>query len=175
MNNVTHSPARRRFIRFEPWPTAIVLFFIVVLAVNAFFIRMSMLTWTGLVTEGAYVKGLAFNQVLKAQEEQNGLGWRATLDVSGLSVGSTQALRVSLRDRQDQPLTGARIQGRLVRPVHQGYDQLFSMTEGEPGRYEAPVTVPLPGQWDIKLEVMAPVGTFRHVQRVYLPTDRQGG
>jgi nitrogen fixation protein FixH len=155
--------------RLEPWPTAIVLFFVVVVAVNLLLVRFSQTSWTGLVTEGAYKKGLAFNKTLEAQQAQEALGWEVLLDTSPLRVGAAGHLRLSLRDRQGAPLPGAQIQGVLFRPVHQGVDQPFTMREEQPGLYNASLSVPMPGHWEVRLEMTAPAGHYRHVQRIQLP------
>ncbi|MEO5330601.1 MAG: FixH family protein [Magnetococcus sp. YQC-5] len=168
MNHSTPKEPNIRTFWREPWLMAIVLFFVVVVTVNLILIRYSMLSWTGLVTEGAYVKGLNFNQVFEAQQKQDHLGWRVMLDTSKLTVGNKGELMFSLWDRKGEPLPEAHIQGMLFRPVHQGADQRFVMTEKQPGLYTADVTVPLPGQWDIKLDVAAPGGTYRYVQRIFL-------
>lgn len=164
-----------RLLRLEPWPLAIVLFFVVVVAVNLLLVRLSQLSWTGLVTEGAYVKGLAFNRTLEAQRAQEALGWRVALDVSLLSVGREGRLLVSLWDRHGQPLSGVGIQGVLFRPVHQGVDQSFVLAEVQPGIYGAGVMVPLPGQWEVRLNMVASGDSYHYVQRIHLPAAVPGG
>ncbi|MEO5348617.1 MAG: FixH family protein [Magnetococcus sp. YQC-3] len=167
-DSLSADPPATKF-RLEPWPTAIVLFFVVVVAVNLLLVRFSQTSWSGLVTEGAYSKGLAFNKTLAAQEAQEALGWQVALDTTPLRVGAAGHLRLSLRDRQGAPLPGAQIQGMLFRPVHQGVDQPFAMQEEQPGLYSTPLSVPMPGHWEVRLEMTAPSGRYRYVQRIHLP------
>ncbi|MBF0427998.1 MAG: FixH family protein [Magnetococcales bacterium] len=165
---------KRFAFRLEPWPTSIILFFVAVFVVNGVFIYLGLSTWPGLVTEGAYTKGLAFNQVLKAQQAQDALGWQGTLDASHLSAGQEGRLIFSIRDQQGQPLPEARIQGILVRPVQQGVDQTFTMTQKQPGVYESSLLRPLPGHWDVKLNVLAMEKEYHFVQKINLQTIKQG-
>lgn len=166
---------KKGWLRTEPWPVAIVLFFLVIFAVNAVFIRLSMHSWTGLVTEGSYVKGLAYNEVLKAQQAQDALGWRGQLDTSGLRTGGEGRLSFSVWDRNGQPLSDAHIQGVLFRPVQQGMDVEFVMTSEKPGLYSTRLVVPLPGQWDVKLHVAVGELEYRYAQRIHLQAIDQGG
>ncbi|MBF0126331.1 MAG: FixH family protein [Magnetococcales bacterium] len=175
MEPSTTGKGNKRIWRLEPWPTAIVLFFLVIFMVNAFFVRVSMVSWTGVVTEGSYNKGLVYNQVIKAQNAQDALGWRVTLDESGLRAGEAGRLTLSLWDGTGQPLRNARIQGILFRPVAQGMDQTFTMSEEQPGLYGTRLPVPSPGQWDVKLQIQANDEEFRYVRRIQLPPQIQGG
>ncbi|MBF0272701.1 MAG: FixH family protein [Magnetococcales bacterium] len=167
--------AKKSIFRLEPWPTAIVLFFVVVVVVNLIFIRLSMTTWSGVVTEGAYDKGVAYNQVLKAQQAQDALGWRVTLDESALLAGQEGALRLSILDRQGQPVAGARVEGDLMRPGQKGLDRAFSMTEPHPGVYEARLHMPLPGLWDLKLRIDGAGGEYRLARRIQTQAAGLGG
>ncbi|MBF0400615.1 MAG: FixH family protein [Magnetococcales bacterium] len=174
MDTKTQQDSPKRWGRFEPWPTAIVLFFVVVFIVNAAFVIVGQQSWSGLVTEGAYVKGLAFNRVLEAQQQQERLGWKLSLDSAKMVVGQSGPLSLSLRDRDDQPLAAAQIQGVLFRPVQAGTDYPFTMQEEQPGLYSVALKVPLPGQWDVKLAIVAPAGEYRYVQRIHLPLPHSG-
>ena len=60
-------------------PYAFVAFFGVVLLANGTMIGLAFATWTGLETEGAYQKGLAYNRVLDRARAQAALGWRVDL------------------------------------------------------------------------------------------------
>ncbi|MBF0179938.1 MAG: FixH family protein [Magnetococcales bacterium] len=160
---------------FETWPTAIVLFFVVVVGVNILFVWLGRSTWTGVVTEQAYDKGLAFNRILDDQKSQDALGWRVTLSDAGLRVGEAGRLSVAVRDREGNPLSGARIDGELIRPVAQGMDQAFFMSAAEEGGYRAELTVPLPGWWEVRLRIEANGSRYRYVQRIRLSDGLGGG
>ncbi|WP_193771489.1 FixH family protein, partial [Candidatus Magnetaquicoccus inordinatus] len=111
MNQNHTNESLRRNWRPEPWLTAIVLFFLVVFAVNALMIRLSLQSWTGEVTDEPYRKGLAFNQTLSAQQAQDALGWQVKLEHAPLLVGKQERLQVVIRNAQGQPLRDASLQG----------------------------------------------------------------
>jgi nitrogen fixation protein FixH len=76
---------------------AMLIFFGVIFVVNGVFIYLARSTFTGVSTEDAYHKGLAYNDVIRAAGSQHTLGWqavdagrRASGDVSG-SRGSAFA------------------------------------------------------------------------------------
>ncbi|GAB0056653.1 hypothetical protein SIID45300_00961 [Candidatus Magnetaquicoccaceae bacterium FCR-1] len=175
METTTEDGTRKRGFRLEPWPTAIVLFFTVVFVVNAIFVRLSLDSWTGVVTDKAYDKGLAYNQVLKAQQEQDAMGWRVTLDDGALKVGSEAPLLLTVLDRQGSPLVGANVEGTLVRPVQQGYDRDFVMKEIAPGRYKTGLMVPLSGVWELRVRVSGTGGEYRLARRIQVSASVQGG
>ncbi|MBF0294755.1 MAG: FixH family protein [Magnetococcales bacterium] len=177
METLENGLTKKRWWPFESWPTAIVLFFVVVVGVNLLFIWVGRSTWTGVVTEQAYDKGVAFNRVLDAQKGQDALGWRVALNSAGLRVGAAGRLIVDVRDREGKPLSDARIEGELIRPVTQGMDRAFLMSavgEGGGGGYQAELTVPLHGWWEVRLRIEANGSQYRYVQRIRLP-DGQGG
>ncbi|MBF0260671.1 MAG: FixH family protein [Magnetococcales bacterium] len=175
MDPTTEDGRSKRGFRLEPWPTAIVLFFVVVFVVNAIFVRLSLNSWSGLVTDKAYDKGLAYNKVLKAQQEQEAMGWRVTLDDDALKVGSEAPLRLTVLDQQGSPLVGANVEGTLVRPVQQGYDREFVMKEISPGRYEVGLMVPLSGIWELKVRVSGTGGEYRLARRIQVSASGLGG
>ncbi|MEO5345792.1 MAG: FixH family protein [Magnetococcus sp. YQC-9] len=175
MEPIQENLPKRRFFRLEPWPTAIVLFFMVVFVVNILFVRLSLNSWTGLVTEGAYDKGLAYNKVIQAREAQETLGWRVTLDDAALRVGSESRLRLAIVDKQGAPVIGARVNGRLVRPVQQGYDRDFIMQEAQPGAYEVGLSIPMPGIWELQVSVDKAERVYRLTRRVQVSASALGG
>ncbi|MBF0417812.1 MAG: FixH family protein [Magnetococcales bacterium] len=175
MEPAKEDDARRPGFRLEPWPTAIVLFFVVVFVVNAIFVRLSLTSWSGVVTEKAYDKGLAYNQVLKAQQTQDAMGWRVTLEDGTLRAGTLGTLHLTVEDQQGTPIRGARVAGTLVRPVQQGYDQEFDMKESSPGRYEVGLSVPMSGIWELKVHVDAAGGEYRLARRIQVSASGVGG
>ncbi|MEO5364956.1 MAG: FixH family protein [Magnetococcus sp. WYHC-3] len=163
----TTAQAPRR--RLEPWPLVIIGFFVVVFAANAAFIYLATDTFNGVVVEKHYEKGLAFNQVLEAQRRQNALGWLALVDIGAIKLQQPGTLVMRVSDEQGRPVTGLSGQGMLFRPVASGHDQELRWVEAAPGRYEAVLTLPLPGRWDVKSILKSAGGDeFRHAFRIDL-------
>ncbi len=151
----------------EPWPLAIILFFVVVFIVNAIFIHLAQSSWNGVVTENHYEKGLAYNQVIEAQRRQEALGWRGRLiENQSTVVDGKRSLIFVLTDRSGQPVRQGLVTGRLQRPIRSDHDRSFLMNEIEPGRYQAKLAFPLPGAWDVKIEAKTADGPFRFNRRI---------
>jgi len=125
-------------------------FFGTVILVNLVFVYFALDTWTGITTENAYTEGLQYNETIAARDAQRDLGWQAEVSLTVPADGSEQ-LAVTLRDRDGRPLSGLSVSGTLRRPTHEGYDQEVHLIEEAEGRYTAPLSVPLRGNWDLAL------------------------
>ncbi|MBF0186839.1 MAG: FixH family protein [Magnetococcales bacterium] len=147
--------------RFEPWPWAIVAFFVVVFLANAVFVYLSQATWNGLVTDKHYEKGLAFNQVLDAQRRQDALGWQARWIPEPLNAGQPSTLLYRLNDLDGTPISGAEVSVLFFRPVKEGDDFTVTLREERPGHYTGEATPPLPGVWDLSITTQR--GEDKHV------------
>lgn len=134
--------------RWVPW--MFVLAFLVVGAVNAIFVYLAIHSHTGLVTEQAYEKGLAFNQTLAKAEAMQALGWNFSVELT-----SEDILSVRLVDKSGNPIQKAQVRGRMVRPVKSGYDYEINLAEqmkvGESGVYQVLLRPPLRGSWTVHL------------------------
>lgn len=134
---------RKPIDKYIPW--MVVLFFLAFIAVDAVMVTLAVRTQTGVVTEQAYEKGLAYNRALEAAAEQRSWGWSSaiTLNDSNLSF--------VLKDEQGQVIEGAEVTATLRRPVQDGYDASYRLSEVEGQGYQTLLKFPLPGEWDIKV------------------------
>ncbi len=136
---MTKPPLRDRII---PW--YFVMAFMVVFAVNGVFVYMATHTHTGVVTEHAYEKGLDYNNVLSRQVAQDALGWQTELTLT-----ENGAVLFSVLDAEGQPVEGAKVKAHFVWPAADGQDFSQTLTPKGNGQYEAAVSFPTKGQWDI--------------------------
>lgn len=143
----------RKSDKWIPW--YFVLFFAVFIVVDVIFATMAMRTHSGVVSEQAYEKGLAFNETLSAARDQAQFIKRETASYQG----SMLAWRITGQD--GQPLRGAKVTAHLVRRVQEGYDFTVSLAEDTPGHYTAKPGFPLPGEWVARLEMTWNNKTFR--------------
>jgi nitrogen fixation protein FixH len=134
--------------------------FVVVGAVNGLMIWYALSTWSGLVSDSAFQEGLGFDRVLAESRAEAALGWRA--DIGFEREGK---LTVTLADASAKPLAGMQISASFLRPTREGFDSKATLTEAAPGRYEAIVHLPLPGQWDIRVTVKADGQVRFHAER----------
>ena len=127
--------------RYIPW--LFVAFFGVVFAANGALVAVAVESFTGLSTEGAYQKGLAYNRTLAEAAAQEKLGWALAADASALKRGAGR-ITVTLRAHDGAPLTGAHLEARFIRPTVAGADTDLRLSETAAGFYEGDPALPLP-------------------------------
>jgi len=152
--------------RLIPW--IFVAFFVVVAIVNGIMIFFALKSFTGISTENAYEKGLAYNQTLAAAQAQERLGWQVQLDFSARDRDHTR-LAVTLRDKSGGGVTGASLTARFIRPTREGFDSEISLQDVGAGRYEARPVLALPGQWDMVVTANHDGASYQTTKRVFIP------
>lgn len=133
-------------------------FFGLVAAVNGVMIYFAVSSFSGLDTENAYMKGLAYNQTLHAGEAQRALGWTVELSHRPLG-GDLEEVTVSFRDKSGRPVESLVVAAELRRPAGEGFDRALSLEPLGGGRYGAALALPLKGQWDVRVQATARDGT----------------
>lgn len=130
-------------------------FFGLIFVANAIFVWLALESWTGLSTEDAYRKGLAFNDMLVRADAQRALGWRVetNFDVQAATRGR---LSLALAGPGGGAIEGRDVTVVLRRPVVEGLDFEVNLPEAGKGVYAADISFPLPGQWDARIEVSRP-------------------
>lgn len=119
--------------------------FAVVFAANAVMVYFALSTWPGLAYENPSERGRKFNQVLRAEEKENALGWRFALrHVDG-------AIEVRASRSDGQILGDVALTGTLVRPLGGIVDRALAFNEVAPGLYRSSVDLVAPGQWEVRL------------------------
>lgn len=146
----------------------VLAFFGIVIAANAAFVALALDSWTGLSTDNAYQRGLAYNETLRSAAAQRALGWTAKLAFSQDAAGGGQ-LEVGFVDRRGAPVEDLSVAGQIRRPTHEGFDREVVLERSGPGRYAARLELPLGGQWDVLLEATSRHGArFRIEDRIWL-------
>jgi nitrogen fixation protein FixH len=157
-------PEERRS-RWIPW--AFVAFFGVVLAANAAMVVSAIISWPGLETQQAFQRGLAHDDALEAAAAQAALGWQVAFafEQTGERTG---ALRLDLADRFGNTLQDAKVRAALVRPTHGGHDLAVDVPHHYGGRYLQDIALPLAGQWEVRVHVVAQDGEYRLRERIWV-------
>jgi|SaaInl7_135m_RNA_FD_contig_81_734372_length_2185_multi_3_in_0_out_0_2 nitrogen fixation protein FixH len=159
--------------RFEPWPTAIVLFFLVVFSADAIMVTMGLNSWPGLVNKNPYQHGVQYNKVINAQNRQDKLGWTIELNSKNLVAGKEGKISVTLTGRENIAVQKAQVEGILFRPVGEGSDLAFLLKEEKPGVYSAMITPPKQGNWDVKIRAIKTANVdFRYVERITVQNSK---
>lgn len=125
-----------------PW--YFVMFFGVIIIVNTIFIYNALKTHSGVVTEQAYEKGLAFNQTIAKAKSQP--QWR---DKASYENG---ALTWEIRDENGAPIKNAKVRASFFRPIKTGHDFSVDLTHKGSGIYQAKPNIPISGRWVAKLD-----------------------
>ncbi len=157
-------------------PALIVLFFVVVVALDSVFVMLAqqgvdgrLAAWLlpapqaggrvsshfpGTVARNFHEREQAFNEWLERMEAQRLRNWRVREGwVGGARAGQPAIFRLELADSRERPITGARIEGRFMRPGNMKLDQAFRMTEVRPGRYEVRLVLPEHGRWNVHVQI----------------------
>jgi nitrogen fixation protein FixH len=145
----------------------------VVLAVNLVFMFSAIRTFTGLETEHAYDKGLAYNDVIAKTKAQERLGWQVEAQVIPHD-GNTDTVHdadlvVTFADKDGKPVSGLSVKAEVVRPTKDGFDQTIDLQEQGGGRYVAPARLALGGQWDVHFKAHRGEVDYQLNQRVLVP------
>jgi len=148
-----------------PW--CFVAFFVVVLGVNGTMIAIALGSWTGLVAEGGYDKGLAYNRNIEAARAQAALGWTGELDAAAVGAGEG---RVALRlaDDTGRGLEGAAVTVSFERPTHEGVDFTVALRPRGDGLYRTRFELPLEGLWKLHVKALRGEDRFVMSERVVL-------
>lgn len=119
-----------------------IAFFGVIAAVNAVFMYYALSTWPGLTTEDAYKKGIAYNSTLEEAAHQKQLGWQ-----SAVIFDQTGNLAVSMTDKTGAPLSNAKVDVTLSRPLGSEVALNVTLEETALGQYAGQVETPAHGRW----------------------------
>ncbi len=151
-----------------PW--ALVGIFVVFLIADSVMVYLASRTWTGLETQNAYEKGLAYNETIAAAEAQAALGWRVDIE-AGLADEGEAWVEVRLEDRGGRPIAAQQVSARLVRPTSEGHDREAILTALGGGRYRGKIELPLPGVWDLDVRIEHAGDIYHASRRVFLKPD----
>jgi nitrogen fixation protein FixH len=156
-------PGMTKRDRLIPW--YIVAFFVVVAILDGIFVYLATSTHTGVVTERAYDKGIAYNETVAAAEAQKALGWQGDI-----TLAADRTLTFSLLGAEGQPLSGATVKAEFMRPTQAGMDFAVELSETAAGQYSASVDFPAEGLWDVRVFALEGEQDFQHHQRLVVKT-----
>lgn len=125
----------------------------VVIVVNAVMVWLALSTFTGTTVDRAYERGRLYNEVLAEAERQARIGWRFSLEwEAGPSDRLAGRVVLIAEDLRSTPLDRLSLDAVLIRPLETPKPLRLSFTQTGAGRYVAPIALPKPGQWEVRLE-----------------------
>ncbi len=124
-----------------------IAFFGIIFAVNGVFLYTSLSTYSGVVSNEPYRKGLHYNDRIAADHAQHELGWTSDIVLSSTGDG----LDIIINDRSGNPVGGLGFDGQLGRPATAAMDVDLEVKEMNPGRYHASFAKLESGAWQVDL------------------------
>lgn len=154
------------------YPWMFVGMFTVVIAVNGALAYFATSTFTGLHTEGAYEKGLAYNDALAGAAAQEKLGWVVRADLVAAAPAEGRhggVLSVDVHGPDGIALDGIDVFAVFTRPTVAGHDTRVPLTRAANDTFVSNVELPFSGQWDMQVVANRGGESFQLNQRVMLP------
>ncbi len=139
--------------KWIPW--YFVMFFVGLAVIDGTMVTIAIRTQTGLVTEHPYEKGLAYNQVVAAEEKQKQLGWKGQL------IYANGVLRFTLHDKNNQRIIPKKSTVSITRPTQAGMDFTVEL-QGE----ETRITFPLKGLWEVRVDALHEGVDYQQTKRI---------
>lgn len=152
------------------YPYIFVAGFGVVVAVNGTLAYFASSTFTGLWTQNAFDKGVAYNQNLALAAQQAAMGWTVETTVTPIAGEQLRAqIAISYADRDGRPVEGLEVAGEIKRPTISGHDFQTSLAAIGSGTYAATLDLPLAGVWDLTVVALGGDASYQHAQRFVIP------
>jgi nitrogen fixation protein FixH len=135
-------------------------FFGAIFLMNGAMIYSAISTYSGIVSNEPYRKGLHYNDRIAADERQARLGWTDTVTLS-----RDGQLIVTLTGRDGLPIRGALVNALVGRPSTNRHDIKADLRETGAGRYEIQTKALDDGSWMVALEVRTQDGGDEPIYR----------
>jgi len=145
------------------FPRIMIAVMLVVIAVNVRFIVVAVASFPGAASNDDFDTSNRYNAVLAAAARTRALGWT----VRASTAAATPVL--DLTTAGGGKLTGASVTAQAVRPLGNTPDHALKFQETAPGRYTADSALPLPGQWDLNLQIRDGADSAAATRRVVVP------
>lgn len=148
-------------------PGLFVLGFAVMLVANGTMAWIAVGSFGGLATADYYDRGRTYNRTLEMAQAMADTGWSAELTTGSLGGGRFQ-VDARLAGRDGAALSGAEVIARFVRPSDNGDDFDVVLEPRGNGLWQAEVTPPVAGLWQVRLYASRDDDVFATEQRVVL-------
>ena len=139
-----NSHASHKRDKWIPW--YFVLFFVGIAVIDGTFVTLAITTQTGTVTDKAYEKGLAYDDIIEKAALQKSLG------ITDQITFSDGIITWKLHYADGRPVNDATAIARLFRPAQEGHDFSMELRSMGNGIYQGKPQFPLQGLWMAKVE-----------------------
>ncbi|WP_455207599.1 FixH family protein [Kaarinaea lacus] len=152
----------------NPWVIGWFALVAVFLCVNAVFIVMAVISSPGLVVEDYYEQGRQYEKnAIKMMVMNDKLQWESKLEVpETITLNTSETYRFSAMDSRGLPIKDADVKLIAYRPSDANADFTTTLQPVAPGLYQASLSFPLPGVWDLNVKVQHGEERLEMVQRL---------
>lgn len=151
----------------NPWVLAIMLFVLTFVSMNAVFIYLAFQSPPSLVDKNFYENGENYDQIKKKMDQQNALGWTGLIIIpTKTRVNQKQIYEVLLQGKNSASLLLNSVVIKAYRPSDAEADFSVEMINIKPGTYQAELSFPLPGTWDVVVQAVDDLNEFVMMKRV---------
>ena len=161
----------------NPWFLAFLGIIAVFLIVNFIFIGFAISTNPGLVSNDYYEQGREHEKnVVTWSAARNTLNWETKIEIpERIIINKEDTYRFSAVDSRGVSIMDADVTFTLYRPSDASADFVKSVQQIAPGLYQTKLYFPLPGIWDINLEVIQGDDVYHQTRRisVHMPTTKK--
>lgn len=148
-------------------PRYFVAFFVVLALIDGVMVTIAVRTQTGVVSKHPYEQGLAYNQVVKASEAQNKLGWKGTINFLPIAK-KTGTLIFMLKDSDGTILQADNVSVFVTRPTQDGMDFTVELKHVKSGSFESDIKFPLEGLWEARIYAKYGENSYQESKRIVL-------
>lgn len=143
----------------------LIVFFGLIIAINAVMMKLAIETLPGTEVDSPYAASLAYGNEIEAARAQATRGWVVAAHVARDEDGGA-TVRVEAKDREGKPLADVVFTSRLERPADRRLDRAVELAAIGGAVYRGRVAQLAPGQWSLVLE------GDRNGERVFLSRNR---
>ncbi len=129
----------------------LVVFFALIISVDAYFIVRAVATFPGEQVKNSYVLGLDYNREVERRDRQRKLGWRAEAGI--VQIGGQHVL-VHLTSAAAEPVRGLAVSVRVFSAAVGGVDETIALEERKPGSYVAPISLPSRAHVEMRISAL---------------------
>jgi len=162
------SPQLRQDLK-NPWLRTILGIVSVVVAVNIVFIAWAFISPPNLVVKDYYERGKNYFHDKDLRQQAEAAAWRLQLLLpDDLQPNTPITCRLYVVDHQGQPVSSGSVHVSAYRPNDADYDFSVELKVVDPGSFAAPISFPLPGNWDLIARIDAGKQQFDTAQRIFV-------
>ena len=153
----------------SPWIRGLIVMMAVIFAANVTMITLAFKTSPGLVVDDYYEKGKNYNKSLEKMAAQKALGWDASLLIPETIVeGEINRYGLTVFDKSKSALSVDKVEIYAFRPSDVKADFMTQMKPDADGQYAGDLMFPLPGVWDLIVNIIKGNDQFEITKRIFV-------